>query len=113
MATGDTSQLKAAIEDLEVLSALNPRDALVWETVAQAWQTEGHPLRSLRAQAEAQHARYDDRGALDRLRAALDLGDRLRKQGQLKSEDWQDLEIIQSRWRSISERMQALLKSRS
>jgi hypothetical protein len=50
---------------------------------------------------------------LDRLRAALDLGDRLRKQGQLKSEDWQDLEIIQSRWRSISERMQALLKSRS
>lgn len=113
LVSADAGLLRNAIEDLEFLSALDPRDAAVWDLVAQAWQSEGHPLRALRAQAEAHHARYDDRGALDRLRAALDLGDRLRKQGQLKTEDWQDLEIIQARWRSISERLQALLKSRS
>jgi predicted Zn-dependent protease len=112
LATGEAVQQRAAIEDLELLCAINPRDALAWELVASAWQTQGFPLRALRAQAESQSARYDDRAALDRLQAAQDLADRMRAQGKLGPGDWQDLEIIRSRWNSINESLMALMKSR-
>lgn len=112
LATGVQAQRRAAIEDLELLCAIDPKDAVAWDLVAKAWQDQGHVLRALRAQAEALHARYDDRGALDRLQSAQDQADRMRNQGQLSPADWQDLEIIRSRWHSINERLMALMKSR-
>jgi predicted Zn-dependent protease len=112
ISTGIEAQRRAAIEDLELMCALNPKDAMAWDLVAKAWQDQGFVLRALRAQAESLHVRYDDKGALDRLQSAQDIGDRMRSQGRLSPADWQDLEIIRSRWHSINESLMALMKSR-
>ena len=112
ISSGLEAQRRAAIEDLELMCALNPKDAMAWDLVAKAWQDQGFILRALRAQAESLHVRYDDKGALDRLQSAQDMGDRMRSQGRLSPADWQDLEIIRSRWHSINESLMALMKSR-
>jgi predicted Zn-dependent protease len=67
----------AAITDrLQTWVALHPRDAYVWQLLAQAWAAQGQTLRSVRADAEARAAQLDWQAALDRLRAAQDLSRR-------------------------------------
>lgn len=112
-ATGQPAAQAQAVEDFEFMSALNPRDILVWEALARIWEAKGNRLRALRAQAEALHARYDDRAALDRLQAALDWAERLRAYGKLGAADWSDWEIVQSRWRTLNQDRQDRLRSRS
>ena len=56
--------------------ALHPRDAALWQLLASTWQAQGQPLRAVRAEAEAQAARYDYAAAVDRFKAGQDLARR-------------------------------------
>lgn len=56
--------------------ALHPKDAALWQLLASAWQAQGQPLRAVRAEAEAQAARYDYAAAVDRFKAGQDLARR-------------------------------------
>lgn len=47
-----------------------PSDGLAWQTLAAGWMAQGRPLQSLRAEGEAQLARMDYSGAIDRFKAA-------------------------------------------
>lgn len=51
----------------------NPRDASAWQLLASVWQAQGQALRAVRAEAEAQAARYDYAAAVDRFKAGQDL----------------------------------------
>ena len=80
----------------------NPQDAQAWQTLAQAHQAAGQPLRALRAQAEVLAAQGDVSKAVDTLRAAQD---RWRKTGPERADDWLDVSIIDARHRELAERL--------
>ncbi|HEY8051098.1 MAG TPA: M48 family metalloprotease [Ramlibacter sp.] len=66
-------QAAAASDKLQTWVTLHPKDALVWQLMAQAFAAQGQTLRSIRAEAEARAAQLDWQGALDRFRAAQEL----------------------------------------
>ncbi|MEJ6021484.1 M48 family metalloprotease [Ramlibacter sp. PS4R-6] len=68
-----SGQAGAAAERLQTFVSLNPRDAYMWQLLAQAHAAQGQTLRAVRAEAEVQAARLDWQAALDRLRAAQEL----------------------------------------
>ena len=61
---------------LQTWVATHPRDATVWQLLASTWQAQGQALRAVRADAEAQAARYDYAAAVDRFKAGQDLARR-------------------------------------
>lgn len=63
-------QAVATADRLQTWVAINPKDAYMWQLLAQAYSAQGQTLRSIRAEAEVRAARLDWQGALDRLRAA-------------------------------------------
>lgn len=65
--------LSGLTERLQNWLAAHPRDAQAWQRLAAVYAVQALPLRALRAEAEAQVARLDLAGALDRLTAAQDL----------------------------------------
>ncbi|MEI6761906.1 MAG: M48 family metalloprotease [Betaproteobacteria bacterium] len=86
-------------ERLQTWLAAHPRDAQAWQRLASAYALQGQPLRGLRAEAEAQVARLDPAGALDRLQAAQDL---LRQAGGVRgSADHVEASIIDTRRRQL------------
>jgi predicted Zn-dependent protease len=87
--------LRQATEALQTWVAEHKKDALAWQTLAQTAEPLGLRLRSLRAGAEAAHANGDVLGAVDRLRAARQVGIETR------SDDYVELAIIQSRLREL------------
>lgn len=48
----------------------HPRDALAWQMLTRAYQTQGYTLRAVRAEAESRMAQLDYAGAVDRFKAA-------------------------------------------
>ncbi len=64
---------------LQTWLATHPGDATAWQALAQVWQQQGQPLRAVRAEAEAQVARYDYAAAVDRFKAGQDLARRGRR----------------------------------
>lgn len=64
---GQASQVVGALQAKVVI---DPQDATSWTLLAQAREAQGQTLRMLRAQAEAQWARGNVEGALDRIVAA-------------------------------------------
>ncbi|GAA6119250.1 M48 family metalloprotease [Acidovorax sp. FG27] len=84
--------------------ASHPRDAGVWQLLAGVWQQQGQPLRAVRAEAEAQAARYDYAAAVDRFKAGQDLS---RKSA--AAADYIEASIIDTRLRD----MQAKLKEQA
>lgn len=72
------TRLPASPAHTEVLKQLReqvqsyPLDAQAWNTLASLLAVQGQTLPSLRAEGEAQMARMDWQGAIDRLRAAQD-----------------------------------------
>ena len=88
--------LRRSAEDLQTRVATQPNDATAWTTLGQVWARLGQPLRSLRAEAEAQYALGDLPGAIDRLRA----GQRLARSS--TGVDFIDASVIDSRLRDIS-----------
>ena len=65
-----TGRADEAAQRLRTWVSEHPRDASAWETLALANLAAGHVLRGIRAEAEAQVARYDYPGARDRFTAA-------------------------------------------
>lgn len=89
---------------LQTWVATYPRDAAVWQLLSAVWQQQGDMLRSVRAEAEAQAARYDYQAAVDRLRAGQDLS---RKS--TAAADYIEASIIDTRLRDV----QSLLKEQA
>ena len=77
----------------QVLAA--PLDAQAWNTLANVLAVEGQALPSLRAEGEAQMARMDWQGAIDRFRAAQDWA----KKHQLQAGDHIEASIVDTRLR--------------
>ena len=74
----------------------------MWQALAAGWMTQGRPLQSLRAEGEAQLARMDYSGAIDRFKAAQDLARKQPPQGADHIEASivdARLRLVQSLWR--------------
>lgn len=85
---------------LQTWLATHPQDATLWQLLASCWQEQGQPLRAIRADAEAQAARYDFAAAVDRFKAGQDLA---RKSG--AQNDYIEASIIDTRLRAVESRL--------
>ena len=65
-----------ATQALQTWVATHPKDATGWQLLASTWQAQGQALRAIRAEAEAQAARYDYAAAVDRFKAGQDMARR-------------------------------------
>ena len=93
--------LSQSVQNLQTWLTTQPQDALVWQTLAGLYGAQQQGLRALRAEAEAQAARLDYTGAMDRLRAAQDL---MRSNEALgRAADHIDASIIDTRQRQIAD----------
>jgi len=99
-----------ASDTMQLWLAQHPKDALPWDLSAQALAQTGERLRSLRADAEFHVVRWDEVGAIDRLRAAQDLAKQLSKDGKLDRAGQMEASIIDSRLRSLERVRRDLLQ---
>jgi predicted Zn-dependent protease len=81
-----------------------PHDAQAWALLAGLLAVQGQTLAGLRAEAEAQVARLDWEGALDRFRAAQDLA----KRSRLQAGDLIEASIVDTRLREVQAQLRAL-----
>lgn len=86
-----------ASDRLQTWVAEHPKDAAAWQTLSQAWAAQGHPLRAVRAEAEARWAVLDLAGAVDRLRAARESA------RERRDADHMELSIVDARFRELSQ----------
>ncbi|OLP07729.1 peptidase M48 family protein [Rhodoferax antarcticus ANT.BR] len=91
--------LNAQTQTLQTWLTVQPQDALTWQALARLYAAQNQTLRALRADAEAQAARLDYTGALDRLRAAQDMMRASEVGGSVA--DHIDASIIDTRQRQI------------
>ncbi len=96
LATGDAVALRNATEALQTWVAERRNDSGAWHQLSLTSEKLGQPLRSLRAQAEAQAAIGNWQGAMDRLRAGQALA---RKGG--PGIDFIEASVIDSRLRDL------------
>jgi predicted Zn-dependent protease len=101
LAAGGASEVAQALQSWV---ATQPRDALAWQVLANAYHAQGHSVRAVRAEAEAQVALLDYQAAVDRLKAAQDL---LRRGG--AGGDHIEASIIDTRTRQV----ESLLREQS
>ncbi len=95
-------------DPLQLWLATHPTDPLAWQVLGQAWQALGHPLRAIRAEAEARAAQFDVGGAIDRLRAARELGRELTRTQ--REVDHMELSIIDTRYRVLVQQQREQLR---
>lgn len=81
-----------------------PHDAQAWNLLAGLLAAQGQALAGLRAEAEAQVARLDWEGALDRFRAAQDLA----KRSRLQAGEHIEASIVDTRLREVRAQLRAL-----
>ncbi len=89
-----TGQPERAAARLQAWVALQPRDAMAWQTLSGAHAAQGQTLRAIRADAEARAAQLDYSGAAERLRAAQGLPAAQRTDGM-------ELAIVDARRREV------------
>ena len=89
---------------LRTLVQQAPNDAQAWQLLAGLLSSQGQALASLRAEGEAQIARLDWSGAIDRLRAAQDLA----RQGRLHPGEHIEASIVDTRLRHAQDRLREL-----
>jgi predicted Zn-dependent protease len=92
---GVTQQLREQVSQV-------PHDAQAWDTLSRLYALQGQTLLSLRAEGEAQMARLDWTGAVDRFRAAQNWA----KNNRLQAGDHIEASIVDTRLRQV----QALLR---
>lgn len=97
LAQGGREAIEASAETLQTWVTLRPHDAGAWQLLAPAWRAAGKPLRALRAEAEAQVARFDYQAAMDRFKAAQEL---VRRGGEAGA-DHVEASIIDARSREL------------
>ena len=90
---------RLAIARLQARTSLHPGDALAWQTLAGLHLAQQQPVRAARAEAEARLAQHDASGALERLRAARQLGQAA------SAVDHIEQSIIDARLRHVEERV--------
>jgi len=93
---GASVDTQAVTGALQTWVTTHPRDASAWQLLASAWQSQGQPLRAVRAEAEAHAARYDYAAAVDRFRAGQDMA---RRTG--SAADYIEASIIDTRLRTV------------
>jgi len=98
--------LAQVAQRLQSWVAMQPQDALAWQTLAAVYMGQQQVLRALRAEAEARVAQMDPVGAVDRLKAAQDL---LGTLGTKTSAEHIDASIIDTRRRQL----EGLLKAQA
>lgn len=104
----DSGELRRQTEALQTWVAGQPQDAAAWQLLAGTSEAIGLRLRALRAGAEAQAARGDVSGAIDRMRAAQSAA-RTASVGQ----DFIEASVIDSRMRQlVAQRRQLVLEMR-
>ena len=99
-----------ASDAMQLWLAQNPRDAMAWDLSSQALLQSGDRLRALRADAEFHVVRWDEVGAIDRLRAAQELAKQLAKDGKLDRAGNMEASIIDSRLRTLERVRRELLQ---
>ncbi|NRF69204.1 M48 family metalloprotease [Aquincola sp. S2] len=105
---GDPAILRDSTEALQAWVAEHRGDAGAWRALAGTSERLNQPLRSLRAQAEAQAALGDLQGAMDRLRA----GQQLAKRGG-PNIDFIEASVIDARLRDLlAQRRQLIAEQR-
>ena len=90
------STLQEWASPLQTWVANHPRDAGAWQALAGVWQAQGKVLRAVRAEAEAQVARYDYAAAVDRFKAGQALARTSRE-----ADDFVEASIIDTRLRAV------------
>ena len=85
-----------------------PNDAQTWNTLASMLALQGQALPSLRAEGEAQMARLDWPGAVDRFRAAQDWA----RNNRLQAGDHIEASIVDSRLRQAQAQIRAMQAER-
>jgi predicted Zn-dependent protease len=85
-----------------------PNDAQAWNTLASMLALQGQTLPSLRAEGEAQMARLDWSGAVDRFRAAQDWA----KNNRLQAGDHIEASIVDTRLRQAQTQIRAMQTER-
>ena len=103
-----TGAAAAMTAPLQTWLATHPGDAAAWQLLAQVWQQQQQPLRAVRAEAEAQVARYDYAAAVDRFKAGQVLA-RNSARGGGAANDHIEASIIDTRLRAV----QSLLKEQA
>jgi len=109
LALQETQAAKSAGELMQLWLAEHPRDGLAWDMAAQALHQTGDTLRALRADAESRAVRWDESGAIDRLRAAQAFSKRLNQEGRLDRAGQLESSIIDARMRSLEAQRRELL----
>jgi predicted Zn-dependent protease len=99
-----------ASDAMQLWLAQYPRDALAWDLSAQALTQTGERLRALRADAEFHAVRWDEVGAIDRLRAAQDVVKLLTREGKLDRAGQMEASIIDARLRTLERVRRELLQ---
>jgi len=99
-----------ANDAMQLWLAQNPRDPLAWDLSSQALMQTGDRLRGLRADAEHHVVRWDEVGAIDRLRAAQDLAKQLSKDGKLDRAGHMEASIVDARLRTLERKRLELLQ---
>ena len=94
-----TDALHAASERLQTWTALHPRDALAWQTLASVQNALQQPVHAARSEAEARLAQLDTQGALDRLKSAQ------QQARQNRQIDHFELSIIDARTREVEQQV--------
>ena len=99
-----TGQPQRAVARLQAWVALQPRDAVAWQTLSRAYTAQGQSLRALRAEAESRAAHLDFAGAVDRFRVAQALPVAQR------SADAMELAIVDSRRREVEAQLRETVR---
>ena len=110
LALKQTDMAKTSSDALQIWLGQYPRDPLAWDLVSQAYAQSGDKLRSLRADAESRAVRWDEQGAIDRLRAAQALSKAMAKDGSLDRAGNMEASIIDSRLRTLEALRRELLR---
>ena len=108
MQAGTPDALNTMAQRLQTWVAVQPLDALAWQSLSSIYAAQNQGLRAVRAEAEARVAQLDYAGARDRLKGAQD---RLRAPGgkAANSVDHIDASIIDTRLHQV----EALLKEQA
>ena len=93
-----------ALQQLRLAVQGSPHDAQAWNLLSTLLAAQGHTLAALRAEGEAQLARMDLQGALDRFRAAQDAG----RQARLQPGDHIEASIVDTRIREIERQLREM-----
>ncbi len=98
-----TGQPQRAVARLQAWVAMQPRDAVAWQTLSRAYAAQGQTLRAIRAEAESRAAHLDFAGAADRFRAAQALPAAQRTDGM-------ELAIVDSRRREVEAQLRESIR---